>query len=139
MNINRGIRGIGRNSVNKADRVYRGQSIQVNRGGLVNREGRQRNIVASVQGVNSRLRPTISGGASPIVPQVRIPGQRMFSSRLSYINIVPHFHGVASEDPYSQLSDFSAICGSIGDGTYDQEEVWLRLFRFSLKDKVKLV
>ena len=61
----------------------------------------------------------------------------MFNSRPSYINCLPTFHGMASEEPYSHLSDFGAICSSIGDGTYDQEEVRLRLFQFSLKDKAK--
>ncbi|XP_076947336.1 uncharacterized protein LOC143619246 [Bidens hawaiensis] len=44
---------------------------------------------------------------------------------------------MAFEDPYSHLTNFSAICGSIGDGTYDQDEVWLRLFQFLLKDRAK--
>ncbi|XP_076959132.1 uncharacterized protein LOC143635130 [Bidens hawaiensis] len=44
---------------------------------------------------------------------------------------------MASENPYSHLTDFLAICESIGDGTYDQDGVRLRLFQFSLKDKAK--
>ncbi|XP_076947920.1 uncharacterized protein LOC143619995 [Bidens hawaiensis] len=130
--------GRGRDRVNRAERPERVRGIPVNRGDMENPRGQRGNYIAPAHGVNSRFRPAISDGASPLVPQERVPGQQTFKSRPSYINIVPHFHGMASEDPYSHLTNFSAICGSIGDGTFDQDEVRLRLFQFSLKDKAKV-
>ncbi|XP_076894000.1 uncharacterized protein LOC143546168 [Bidens hawaiensis] len=44
---------------------------------------------------------------------------------------------MATEESYTHLSDFFAICGTIGDQNLDQDEVKLRLFQFSLKDKAK--
>ncbi|KAI3762416.1 hypothetical protein L1987_52846 [Smallanthus sonchifolius] len=102
-------------------------------GGYHNENRRQQ--VAPMGGVNGRFRPTISENASPIVPP--IPGMRRFKSRPNYINVLPHFHSMVTEEPYTHLAEFAAICSTIGDENFDQSEVKLRLFQFSLKDRAK--
>ncbi|KAI3811236.1 hypothetical protein L1987_20955 [Smallanthus sonchifolius] len=99
-----------------------------------NNENR-RQPVAPMGGVNGRFRPAISENASLIVPP--IPGMRRFKSRPNYINVLPHFHGMVTEEPYTHLAEFAAICSTIGDENFDQNEVKLRLFQFSLKDRAK--
>ncbi|KAI3799078.1 hypothetical protein L1987_34368 [Smallanthus sonchifolius] len=102
-------------------------------GGYNNENRRQ--PVAPMGGVNGRFRPAISENASPIVPP--IPGMRRFKSRPNYINVLPHFHGMVTEEPYTHLAEFAAICSTIGDENFDQSEVKLRLFQFSLKGRAK--
>ena len=44
---------------------------------------------------------------------------------------------MATEEPYSYIAEFSAIFTTIGDDNFDQNEVRLRLFQFTLKEKAK--
>ncbi|XP_022013910.1 uncharacterized protein LOC110913383 [Helianthus annuus] len=61
----------------------------------------------------------------------------MFDCKPHYINILPHFNGRSNDEPYTHLAEFSAICSTIGGHDFSLEEVKLRLFQFSLKDKAK--
>nr|XP_043622480.1 uncharacterized protein LOC122594065 [Erigeron canadensis] len=64
------------------------------------------------QGVDSHFRPAIAVNASPIVPPV-LRG-RAFEVRPQCLSILPSFYGKATEEPYLHLSEFEAICGTIG-------------------------
>ncbi|KAI3797054.1 hypothetical protein L1987_39744 [Smallanthus sonchifolius] len=44
---------------------------------------------------------------------------------------------MVTEEPYTNLAECAAICSTIGDENFDQNEVKLRLFQFSLKDRAK--
>ncbi|XP_022030932.1 uncharacterized protein LOC110931867 [Helianthus annuus] len=61
----------------------------------------------------------------------------MFDCKPHYINILPHFNGRSNDEPYTHLAEFSSICSTIGGHDFALEEVKLRLFQFSLKDKAK--
>ncbi|XP_021979557.1 uncharacterized protein LOC110875664 [Helianthus annuus] len=61
----------------------------------------------------------------------------MFDCKPHYINILPHFNGRSNAEPYTHLAEFSSICNTIGGHNFALEEVKLRLFQFSLKDKAK--
>ena len=87
------------------------------------------------QGVDSHFRPAIAVNASPIVPPV-LRG-RAFEVRPQCLSILPSFYGKATEEPYLHLSEFEAICGTIGDQGFSPDEVKLVLFQFTLKDKAK--
>ncbi|XP_022020069.1 uncharacterized protein LOC110920143 [Helianthus annuus] len=69
---------------------------------------------------------------SPIVCE-----RRMFDCKPHHINILPHFNGRSNDEPYTHLAEFSSICNTIGGHNFALEEVKLRLFQFSLKDKAK--
>ncbi|KAI3821677.1 hypothetical protein L1987_09246 [Smallanthus sonchifolius] len=100
-------------------------------GGYNNENRRQ--LVAPMGGVNGRFRPAISENASPIVPP--IPGMRRFKSRPNYINVLPHFHSMDTEEPYTHLAEFAAICSTIGDENFDQGEANLDFFSFPSRIK----
>ncbi|KAF5772732.1 putative retrotransposon gag domain-containing protein [Helianthus annuus] len=61
----------------------------------------------------------------------------MFDCKPHYINILPHFNGRSNDEPYTHLAEFSSVCNTIGGHNFALEEVKLRLFQFSLKDKAK--
>ncbi|KAD2008866.1 hypothetical protein E3N88_42037 [Mikania micrantha] len=67
---------------------------------------------APVQGVDSHFRPTVTQNPSPIVPPL-LRG-RSFEIRPQYLAIIPNFRGTATEEPYVHLSEFGAICSTIG-------------------------
>ncbi|XP_035830067.1 uncharacterized protein LOC118479576 [Helianthus annuus] len=84
------------------------------------------------RGVNDRFRPVVTENDSPIVCE-----RRMFDCKPHYINILPYFNGRSNDEPYTHLAEFSSICNTIGGHNFALEEVKLRLFQFSLKDKAK--
>ena len=47
------------------------------------------------------------------------------------------FAGVDHEDPYTHLSTFYELCGTMGIPEGEKEVVYLRLFLFSLTGKAK--
>ncbi|XP_022032631.1 uncharacterized protein LOC110933733 [Helianthus annuus] len=61
----------------------------------------------------------------------------MFDCKPHYINILPHFNGRSNDEPYTHLAEFLAICSTIRGHDFALEEVKLRLFQLSLKDKAK--
>ncbi|KAD4888833.1 hypothetical protein E3N88_20906 [Mikania micrantha] len=90
---------------------------------------------APVQGVDSHFRPTVTQNPSPIVPPL-LRG-RSFEIRPQYLAIIPNFRGTATEEPYVHLSEFGAICSTIGGQGFTPDEVKLNLFQFSLKERAK--
>ncbi|XP_021975467.1 uncharacterized protein LOC110870591 [Helianthus annuus] len=86
-------------------------------------------------GVDTHFRPTIFRNPSPIVTPVL--NGRVFEIRPQYLAILPTFRGVASDEPYTHLIDYAAICSTIGKQGFTLEEVKLRVFQFSLKDRAK--
>ncbi|XP_021986179.1 GATA zinc finger domain-containing protein 14-like [Helianthus annuus] len=82
--------------------------------------------------VNDRFRPVVTDNDSPIVCK-----RRMFDCKPHYINILPNFNGRSNDEPYTHLAEFSAICSTIWGHDFALEEVKLRLFQLSLKDKAK--
>ncbi|XP_022003275.1 uncharacterized protein LOC110900713 [Helianthus annuus] len=85
--------------------------------------------------VDTHFRSTIFRNPSPIVTPVL--NGRVFEIRPQYLAILPTFRGVASDEPYTHLIDYAAICSTIGKQGFTPEEVKLRLFQFSLKDRAK--
>ncbi|XP_035841299.1 uncharacterized protein LOC110919217 [Helianthus annuus] len=51
--------------------------------------------------------------------------------------VVNNLHGGSNDEPYTHLAEFSSVCNTIGGHNFALEEVKLRLFQFSLKDKAK--
>ena len=60
-----------------------------------------------------------------------------FELKPSVLNCLPNFYGLDKEDPYNHLNDFYAICATFKYPNFSAENVRLRLFPFSLKDRAK--
>ena len=61
-----------------------------------------------------------------------------FELKPSVLNCLPNFYGLDKEDPYNHLNDFYAICATFKYPNFSAENVRLRLFPFSLKDRAKV-
>ena len=55
----------------------------------------------------------------------------------SVIQMLPSFYGLSDEDPCKYLDEFLEICSTIKIQNFSDDTLTLKLFLFSLKDKVK--
>ncbi|KAH9697871.1 hypothetical protein KPL71_023794 [Citrus sinensis] len=62
---------------------------------------------------------------------------RSFELKPSVLNCLPTFYGLENEDPYNHLNDFHAICQTFKYENFLDDDVKLRLFPFSLKDRAR--
>ena len=60
-----------------------------------------------------------------------------FELKPSFIQMVPSFHGMSTEDPNLHIHNFLEICDTLKINGVKDEAIRLRLFPFSLKDKAK--
>ncbi|KAK0572206.1 hypothetical protein LWI29_027842 [Acer saccharum] len=60
-----------------------------------------------------------------------------FEIKSGIIHLLPQFYGKPEKDPHIHIKDFFAVCATILNGGASDEEIWLRLFPFSLKEKAK--
>ncbi|CAN6487265.1 unnamed protein product [Victoria cruziana] len=70
-----------------------------------------------------------SGGVGPLV------GPNQYEIKAAMINMLPAFHGLATEDPYKHLDEFLDVCATVKISHVDDGALRLRLFPFSLKDR----
>lgn len=62
---------------------------------------------------------------------------RNFELKPATIQLLPTFHGFEREDPYLHVKDFFDICATFKYEHVTDEQIRLRLFPFSLKDRAK--
>ena len=62
---------------------------------------------------------------------------RSFELKLSVLNYLPIFYALENKDPYNHLNDFHAICQTFKYENFSDDDVKLRLFPFSLKDRAR--
>ena len=63
---------------------------------------------------------------------------RSFELNPSVLNCFPTFYGLENEDPYNHSNDFHAICQTFKYENFSNNDVKLRLFPFSLKNRACL-
>ena len=57
----------------------------------------------------------------------------------SYLEpLIPTFHGMESENPYSHMREFEEVCNTFKKETTTVDLMRLKLFSFTLKDKAKI-
>jgi hypothetical protein len=61
-----------------------------------------------------------------------------FELKHSILSILPTFHGVPKERPYDHIIEFDSMCGTLSNGPLTFDELKLRLFQFSLKEKARV-
>jgi hypothetical protein len=60
-----------------------------------------------------------------------------FEIKSEFIQMLPLFYGLSTEDPYKHLDKFIEICSTIRLQNFSEDALRMRLFPFSLKDKAK--
>jgi len=89
---------------------------------------------------NSRLRahsnsPTYTPTSSLQLPDITAAH---FEIKSGFIQMLPLFYGLNTEDPYKHLDEFIEICSTIIRlQNFSEDALRMRLFPFSLKDKAK--
>ncbi|CAL9029458.1 unnamed protein product, partial [Prunus brigantina] len=79
--------------------------------------------------------PKVTDQPSCIVyPQLTID---RFELKSGMIHLLPTYYGNSTRDPYMHIKQFFEICATIKIQGLDDEQIKMRLFPFSLKDKAK--
>ena len=53
------------------------------------------------------------------------------------VQLLPTFHGMESENPYSHIKEFEEVCNTFQEGGAAIDLMRFKLFPFTLKDKAK--
>ena len=54
------------------------------------------------------------------------------------VPLLPTFHGMENENPYTHIRDFEEVCTTFKEGAIDMELLKLKAFPLTLKDKAKI-
>ncbi|GAV67929.1 hypothetical protein CFOL_v3_11432, partial [Cephalotus follicularis] len=70
---------------------------------------------------------------------IRVPAVQaaQYDIKSSIIQMLPSFHGLATEKPYKHLDEFIEICSLFKIQNLSKDALKLILFPFSLKDRAK--
>ena len=52
--------------------------------------------------------------------------------------LLPTFHGIESENPYSHIREFEEVCNTFKEDIFIVDLMRLKLFPLTLKDKAKI-
>ena len=62
---------------------------------------------------------------------------KKFELKTGIVHLLPKFEGLSSEDPINHLEAFEEICVALKPSDVSDDDMKLRAFSFSLKDKAK--
>jgi hypothetical protein len=71
------------------------------------------------------------------VPSTHLLQAAHFEIKSGFIQMLPLFYRLNTEDPYKHLDEFIEICFTITLQNFLEDALRMRLFPFSLKDKAK--
>ena len=54
------------------------------------------------------------------------------------VPLLPTFHGIKNENPYTHIREFEEVCTTFKEGETDMELLKLKTFPLTLKDKAKI-
>ena len=54
------------------------------------------------------------------------------------VPLLPTFHGMENENPYTHIRDFEEVCTTFKEGAIDMDLLKLKAFSLTLKDKAKI-
>ena len=54
------------------------------------------------------------------------------------VPLLPTFHGIENENPYTHIRDFEEVCITFKEGVIDMDLLKLKAFPLTLKDKDKI-
>ena len=58
--------------------------------------------------------------------------------RTYVVPLLPTFHGMENENPYTHIREFEEVCSIIKEGVTDMDLMRLKEFPLTLKDKAKI-
>ena len=71
-------------------------------------------------------------------PSCIIPPAEVVIVRPYLVPLLPTFHGMENENPYTHIRDFKEVCITFKEGATDMELLKLKAFPLTLKDKAKI-
>ena len=71
-------------------------------------------------------------------PSCIVPSTEQMIVRPYLVPLLPTFHGMESENPYSHMREFEEVCNTFKEETVTVDIMRLKLFPFTLKDKAKI-
>ena len=71
-------------------------------------------------------------------PSCIVPQTEEMVIRPYLVPLLPTFHGMESENPYTHIREFEEVCNTFKEETTFVDLMRLKLFPFTLKDKAKL-
>ena len=95
-------------------------------------KGIKRNLNA-YRSMRDHIHPPRRSGPSFIVPQTEHMVLKPY-----LVPLLPTFHGMESENPYSHMREFEEVCNTFKEETTTVDLLRLKLFPFKLKDKEKI-
>ncbi|XP_041011272.1 uncharacterized protein LOC121255044 [Juglans microcarpa x Juglans regia] len=101
---------------------------------MAENENHDREVVNQNRTLRDYLQPVRTSTPSCIIQPLNA---NAFNFKPGMIPLIPHFHGMDSENPYLHIKEFEEICSTFMDRTCTEEVIRLKLFPFSLKDKAK--
>ena len=72
------------------------------------------------------------------VPSCIIPPAEDVAVRPYLVPLLPTFHGMENENPYTHIRDFEEVCITFKEGTINMDSLKLKAFPLTLKDKAKI-
>ena len=70
-------------------------------------------------------------------PSCIVPPTEEMIVRPYLVPLLPTFHGMESENPYTHIREFDDVCNTFKEDTTTLDFMRLKLFPFTLKDKAK--
>ena len=68
-----------------------------------------------------------------------IPPTKDVSVVMPYlVPLLPTFHGMENENPYTHIREFEEVCTTLKEGATDMELLKLKAFPLTMKDKAKI-
>nr|CAN60680.1 hypothetical protein VITISV_033696 [Vitis vinifera] len=71
-------------------------------------------------------------------PSCIVPPTEQLVIRPHIVPLLPTFHGMESENPYTHIKEFEDVCNTFREGGASIDLMRLKLFPFTLKDKAKI-
>ena len=71
-------------------------------------------------------------------PSCIIPPAEDVAVRPYLVPLLPTFHGMENENPYTHIRDFEEVCITFKEGTIDMDLLKLKAFPLTLNDKAKI-
>ena len=71
-------------------------------------------------------------------PSCIIPPAKDVAVRPYLVPLLPTFHGMENENPYTHIRDFEEVCITFKEGVTDMDLLKLKAFPLTLKDKAKI-